>query len=105
MLTLILAQLYLLTKQLGCVLSLPTSPHHSVAPSLSDIEGDSHYDNEPPEVALVSTAIIVLKLVYGLDGKMRQVIIALDGVVLTEVLDFPQTQKRLRALSLIWASS
>ncbi|KIM68791.1 hypothetical protein SCLCIDRAFT_13532 [Scleroderma citrinum Foug A] len=64
-------QLYLLTKQLGCVLSLPTSPHHSVAPSLSDIEGDSHYDNEPPEVALVSTAIIVLKLVYGLDGKMR----------------------------------
>lgn len=65
--------LYLLTKQLGRVLSLSTSLHH--APSLSDIEGDNieghRHDNVPPEVALVGTAIIVLKLVYGLDGNMR----------------------------------
>jgi len=103
-LTLILAPLYLLTKQLGRVLSLSTSLHH--APFLSDIEGDNieghHHDNVPPEVALVGTAIIVLKLVYGLDGNMRQVIIALNSVViLIRVLGFPQTQRRLRALSLI----
>lgn len=29
------------------------------------------YDNAPPEVALVSVVIIVLKLVYGFDGKNR----------------------------------
>ncbi|KIJ70044.1 hypothetical protein HYDPIDRAFT_79247 [Hydnomerulius pinastri MD-312] len=67
--------LYYLTKRLGHELSLPLSLHHSLAPSLSSIKrGDteSHkYDNVPPEIALVATAIVVLKLVYGLDGKKR----------------------------------
>lgn len=31
------------------------------------------YDNAPPEVALIATVIVVLKLVYGLDGKKRYV--------------------------------
>lgn len=102
--TLIPAQLYLLTKQLGRVLSLPTSLHHSAVPT-SDIEGDSSerhcHDDVSPEVALVSTAIIVLKLVYGLDGKMRQVLMTPYRAILTAVLGSQQIQRRLRALSLI----
>lgn len=101
--TLIPAQLYLLTKQLGRVLSLPTSLHSAVP--TSDIEGDSSerhcHDDVSPEVALVSTAIIVLKLVYGLDGKMRQVLMTPYRAILTAVLGSQQIQRRLRALSLI----
>ncbi|KAF9226549.1 hypothetical protein BS17DRAFT_794039 [Gyrodon lividus] len=67
--------LYLLTKRLGCVLSLPLSLHHSLAPSLFSIKrGDTgcrKRDNVPPEIALAATALVVLKLVYGLDGKKR----------------------------------
>jgi len=67
--------LYLLTKRLGYVLSLPLSLHHSLAPSLSSIKrGDMEcqkYDNVPVEIALAATALVVLKLVYGLDGKKR----------------------------------
>jgi RNA polymerase I-specific transcription initiation factor RRN7 len=70
-----LAMLYLLTKRLGYVLSLPLSLHHSLAPSLSSIKrGDMEcqkYDNVPVEIALAATALVVLKLVYGLDGKKR----------------------------------
>ncbi|KAH7921820.1 hypothetical protein BV22DRAFT_1106975 [Leucogyrophana mollusca] len=67
--------LYGLTKRLGCVLSLPLTLHHSLAPTLRRVKRDdphSHkFDNVPPELALVATAIVVLKLVYGLDGKTR----------------------------------
>ncbi|KAL4081675.1 hypothetical protein V8B97DRAFT_1924476 [Scleroderma yunnanense] len=65
--------LYLLTKQLGHVLSLPTFLHHSITSSLCEGDNIERYchDNVPSEVALVCTAIIVLKLVYGLDGKFR----------------------------------
>lgn len=67
--------LYYFAKRLGNVLSLPLSLHHSLAPSLSSIkrgDAESHkYDNVPPEIALVATAIVVLKLVYGLDEKKR----------------------------------
>lgn len=31
------------------------------------------YDNVPPEVAMMATCIIVLKMVYGFDGKTRHV--------------------------------
>ncbi|KAL4076065.1 hypothetical protein J3A83DRAFT_4357184 [Scleroderma citrinum] len=69
----LLALLYLLTKQLGHVLSLPTFLHHSITSSLCEGDNIERYchDNVPSEVALVCTAIIVLKLVYGLDGKFR----------------------------------
>ncbi|KAG2156140.1 hypothetical protein DEU56DRAFT_765734 [Suillus clintonianus] len=67
--------LYRLAKRLGHILSLPLTLHHSLSSTLHRVApGDpgSHlYDNVPPELALVATAIVVLKLVYGLDGKPR----------------------------------
>jgi RNA polymerase I-specific transcription initiation factor RRN7 len=70
-----LATLYRLAKKLGHILSLPLTLHHSLLSTLRRIApGDPEfqlYDNVPPELALVATAIVVLKLVYGLDGKLR----------------------------------
>ncbi|KAG1866532.1 hypothetical protein DFJ58DRAFT_679366 [Suillus subalutaceus] len=66
--------LYRLAKRLGRILSLPLTLHHSLSPTLRCALGDPEmqlYDNVPPELALVATAIVVLKLVYGLDGKPR----------------------------------
>ncbi|KAJ7180182.1 hypothetical protein C8R43DRAFT_1084171 [Mycena crocata] len=67
--------LYKLTKRLSAVLSLPLTLHHSLAPRLPRIkarDSESHqYDNVAPELAFAATAIIVLKMVYGLDGKPR----------------------------------
>jgi RNA polymerase I-specific transcription initiation factor RRN7 len=67
--------LYRLAKKLGHILSLPLTLHHSLLSTLRRIApGDPEfqlYDNVPPELALVATAIVVLKLVYGLDGKLR----------------------------------
>ena len=40
------------------------------------------YDNAPPEVALIATVLVVLKLVYGLDGKrrcVRQIVLCRRG--------------------------
>lgn len=49
--------------------------HHTLAPRLAqlkDEDGDSHkYDDVPPELALVVVVVIVLKMVYGLDGRPR----------------------------------
>ncbi|KAF7352714.1 hypothetical protein MVEN_01237500 [Mycena venus] len=67
--------LYRLTKRLSAVLSLPLTLHNSLAPRLKRVKRydvESHkFDNVAPEVAFVTTGIIVLKLVYGLDGKER----------------------------------
>ncbi|EGO01877.1 hypothetical protein SERLA73DRAFT_177450 [Serpula lacrymans var. lacrymans S7.3] len=67
--------LYDLAKRLGRVLSLPLTLHYSLAPSLKRIrrtDPESHkFDNVPPELSLMATVIVVLKMVYGLDGKVR----------------------------------
>jgi RNA polymerase I-specific transcription initiation factor RRN7 len=67
--------LYKLTKRLGKALSLPLTLHHTLAPSLEQRKkGDpqSHkHDNVPPEAVLTAAAILVLKMVYGLDGDNR----------------------------------
>lgn len=67
--------LYRLAKRLGHILSLPLTLHHSLSPTLhrtASADPEIHiFDNVPPELALVATAIVVLKLVYGLDGKLR----------------------------------
>ncbi|KAG9317405.1 hypothetical protein JVU11DRAFT_1604 [Chiua virens] len=57
--------LYVLTKTVGNVLSLGLSLRGSLAPSLCSDRRDADtekYDNAPPEVRLVATAIVVLKL-------------------------------------------
>ncbi|KAJ7507908.1 hypothetical protein B0H11DRAFT_1969266 [Mycena galericulata] len=67
--------LYRLTKRLAAVLSLPLTLHRSLAPRLERRRGydpETHKnDSVAPEVAFVATAIIVLKMVYGLDGELR----------------------------------
>lgn len=69
------ATLYRLTKRLAAVLSLPLTLHHSLAPRLQRRrmrDPETHKkDNVAPEVAFLSVAIIVLKMVYGLDGRRR----------------------------------
>ncbi|KAI6034341.1 hypothetical protein BKA83DRAFT_4188557 [Pisolithus microcarpus] len=84
--------LYTLSKRLGNVLSLSLSVHHSLVPLPSDIESHKRY-NAPPEVALASTVVVVLKLIYGLDGKRRLPRIAED-VACT----FPDAEEFLAAL-------
>ncbi|KAK7061801.1 hypothetical protein R3P38DRAFT_2596549 [Favolaschia claudopus] len=67
--------LYTLTKRLSTVLSLPLTLHHSLAPRLKQIKQydvESHQlDNIAPELAFAATGIIVLKIIYGLDGRER----------------------------------
>ncbi|KAF9495406.1 hypothetical protein BDN71DRAFT_1391630 [Pleurotus eryngii] len=67
--------LYSFTKRLGEVLSLPLALHYSLSPDLVRLAkshpGSHKYDNVPPELALAITTVIVLKLVYGLDGTRR----------------------------------
>ncbi len=60
---------------MGKVLAIPLSLHNSLAarPKYHGVIDSSwhQYDNVPVEVALISTVIVVLKLVYGFDGKTR----------------------------------
>ncbi|GLB33896.1 hypothetical protein LshimejAT787_0107800 [Lyophyllum shimeji] len=68
--------LYRLTKRLGQILSLPLTLHHTLAPGLKkrkSYDPERHiYDNVAPEVSLIAAAIVVLKMVYGLDGRTRR---------------------------------
>ncbi|KAI0068597.1 hypothetical protein BV25DRAFT_13565 [Artomyces pyxidatus] len=67
--------LYSLTKTVAHVLSLPLTLHYTLAPSLPQIEerdvGSHKYDNVPPELAFLAATVVVLKMVYGLDGRVR----------------------------------
>jgi hypothetical protein len=69
------AVLYNLGKTIAHVLSLPLALHHSLAPGLAhlkDNDPESHkYDDVPAELALLVAVIIVLKMVYGFDGRPR----------------------------------
>ncbi len=69
--------LYNLGKTVAHVLSLPLALHHTLVPRhahLKDDDLDNHkYDNVPPELALLVAVIVVLKMVYGLEGQPRYV--------------------------------
>jgi len=66
-----------MSKKLAQVLSLPLILHNIFAPRLRGLKQNDprvhKSDNVPPEVALISVAIVVLRLVYGLDGRTRYV--------------------------------
>jgi RNA polymerase I-specific transcription initiation factor RRN7 len=57
------------------LVELPLTLHSSLAPGVRRVKGKDperhEYDNVPPEVALIATIIIVVKMAYGLDGKPR----------------------------------
>ncbi|KAI0335444.1 hypothetical protein GY45DRAFT_1292672 [Cubamyces sp. BRFM 1775] len=67
--------LYVLTKKLARLVSIPLTLHRSLAPALvREKKRDPTFhkqDSAVPEVALVAAVIVVMKLVYGLDGKPR----------------------------------
>lgn len=69
------ATLYILTKKVARVISIPLMLHNSVAsplPRAKQRDPVGHkYDNAVPEVSLLATVIVVLKMVYGLDGRAR----------------------------------
>jgi RNA polymerase I-specific transcription initiation factor RRN7 len=73
----LLAVLYGMSKKLAQALCLPLVLHNISAPKLRGLKQNDprvhKSDNVPPEVALISTAIVVLRLVYGLDGRTRYV--------------------------------
>ncbi|KAI9001035.1 hypothetical protein BD414DRAFT_473429 [Trametes punicea] len=67
--------LYVLTKKLARLVSIPLTLHRSLAPALPrerrrDPTFHKH-DSAVPEVALVAAVIVVMKMVYGLDGSPR----------------------------------
>lgn len=86
-----------MSKKLAQILSLPLVLYNISVPRLRGLKQNDprvhKSDNVPPEVALISTAIVVLRLVYGLDGRTRCV--SRDGspTVLTaaRTLEFPLT--------------
>ncbi len=64
-----------MTKKLAHAVSIPLTLHRSLAPELvrkkkSDPAYHKH-DSAVPEVALIAAVIVVMKMVYGLDGKPR----------------------------------
>ncbi|KAI0092694.1 hypothetical protein BDY19DRAFT_1024467 [Irpex rosettiformis] len=67
--------LYIFTKKLSHVISLTLTLHRTLSPTLRRIKPlDPEYhklDNAPVEVSLSCAVIVVLKLMYGLDGKKR----------------------------------
>lgn len=69
------AMLYMLSKRLASVLSIPLTLHSSLAPGLEKRSGSDpnrhQEDNAPAEVGLLAAMMIVLKMVYGLDGNER----------------------------------
>jgi RNA polymerase I-specific transcription initiation factor RRN7 len=69
------ATLYVLTKKLSRILSVTLTLHRTLSPVLRRIkpfDPEYHkYDNAPVEVSLAAAVIVVLKLIYGLDGKKR----------------------------------
>lgn len=69
------ATIYILAKKVARVLSVPLMLHRTLASPLQQIKKKDpvwhKFDNAVPEVCLAATVIVVLKLVYGLDGKHR----------------------------------
>ncbi|TCD69659.1 hypothetical protein EIP91_006676 [Steccherinum ochraceum] len=67
--------LYTLVKKVAKVVDVPLTLHHSLAPPLSRSKAKDpfrhKFDSVPVEVSLACTTIVVLKLVYGLDGSAR----------------------------------
>lgn len=52
--------------------------HQSLAPKMQNLKARDpqthNLDNAPVEASLLATVIVVLKMVYGLDGERRQAI-------------------------------
>lgn len=69
------ATLYTLAKRLARLVSIPLTLHRVLVPALKRTKKKDplfhKHDNAVPEVSLVATVIVVMKMVYGMDGKLR----------------------------------
>jgi RNA polymerase I-specific transcription initiation factor RRN7 len=66
------AVIYAATKRLARKLALPLTLEPKLAPARTGREPPTHsLDESPLELAFVCAVVIVLKLVYGLDGRKR----------------------------------
>ena len=69
------AIVYAMTKKLARVVSIPLTLHRTLAPELVRTKKKDplfhKQDSAIPEVALLAAVIVVLKMVYGLDGQAR----------------------------------
>ena len=69
------AVLYVLAKKLAHRVSVPLTLHRTLAPALARSKARDplahKQDSAVPEVALAAAVIVVVKLVYGVDGKSR----------------------------------
>lgn len=69
------ALIYVLTKKLARLVSIPLTLHRSLAPALVRTKKRDptfhKQDSAVPEVALASAVIVVMKMAYGLDGSPR----------------------------------
>ncbi|THV08460.1 hypothetical protein K435DRAFT_824947 [Dendrothele bispora CBS 962.96] len=93
--------LYRLTKRLSHLLSLPLALHHTLVPGLRQIkqkDPEHHkYDNAPVEASFLAATVVMLKLVYGLDGKARLPADAADpACALPKIADYLETIKQLQ---------
>ena len=74
-LLLLTATVYELTKRLLRELHVPLTLHKSLSRKLLRTKKDDpesyRRDNIPPEVGFAAATVIVLKMVYGLDGETR----------------------------------
>ncbi|KAI1795209.1 hypothetical protein LXA43DRAFT_882600 [Ganoderma leucocontextum] len=68
--------LYVLAKKLARLVSIPLTLHRVLVPALKRAKKNDpafhKHDSAVPEVSLVATVIVVMKMVYGMDGKSRQ---------------------------------
>src|ERR1700722_2653923 len=76
LLLLLTATVYELTKRLLRELHVPLTLHKSLSRKLLRTKKDDpesyRRDNIPPEVGFAAATVIVLKMVYGLDGETRR---------------------------------
>lgn len=70
-----IAVMYMMAKRLALDQCLPLALHSSLAPGVRRVKGNEprgHVsDSVPVEVKFMSGLIIVMKMVYGLDGQPR----------------------------------
>ncbi|KAG8865225.1 hypothetical protein FRB96_000115 [Tulasnella sp. 330] len=72
------AVLYSMTKALAAILELPLTLHRILAPK--PVVQNHRYkavksqrgDHAPPELSVIATVVLAIKLVYGLDGRSRR---------------------------------
>ncbi len=65
----------MLAKRLARLVSIPLTLHRILVPALKRTKKKDpafhKYDSAVPEVSLAATVIVVMKMVYGMDGKSR----------------------------------